>query len=177
MQLMCYIKDIVLDIGLIVPFMWIFSEVPCVGHLLSYSHAVAPQAVLSLKEIMCCSWRWVGVAPNPKDFGLLLAQEVRMIQPKMERNSHLHEVEVFQVQHPLCLQEKGEYSFSNWLNFGTSPTDWISAGSSSSSAQPFKPVDLASIVLPFCSVSFVQWPYMFVFFFFLFKVFRKLLVW
>lgn len=127
--------------------MWIFPEAPCrVGHLSSYSHAVAPQAVLSLKEIMCCSWRWVGAAPNPKDFGLLLAQEVRMIQPKMERNSHLHEVEVFQVQHPLCLLEKGEYSFSNWLNFGTSPTEWISPGSSSSSAQPFKPVDLTSFV-------------------------------
>lgn len=89
--------------------MLIFSEVPnCVSHLSFYSHTVAPQAVLSLKEIMCCSWRWVGAAPNPKDFGLFLAREVRMIQPKMERNSRWREVEVFQVQHHLCLLEEGE---------------------------------------------------------------------
>lgn len=63
---------------------------------------------------MCCSWRWVGAAPNPKDFGLFLAQEVRMIQPKMERNSHWREVEVFQVQHHLCLLEEGEYTLCNF---------------------------------------------------------------
>lgn len=86
---------------------------------LSYSHTVAPQAVLSLKEIMCCSWRWVGAAPNPKDFGLFLAREVRMIQPKMERNSHWREVEVFQVQRHLCLLEEGKYTLyicAAWKN-------------------------------------------------------------
>lgn len=95
--------------------MLIFTEVPnCVSHLSFYSHTVAPQAVLSLKEIMCCSWRWVGAAPNPKDFGLFLAQEVRMIQPKMERNSRWREVEVFQVQHHLCLLEEGEYALCSF---------------------------------------------------------------
>lgn len=50
----------------------------------------------------------MGAAPNPEDFGLFLAREVRMIQPKMERNSHWPEVEVFQVQHHLCLLEEGK---------------------------------------------------------------------
>lgn len=62
---------------------------------------------------MCCSWRWVVVAPNPKDFGLFLAQVVRTIRPKMETSSHWREVEVSQVQHPLCLPDEGKYSLSS----------------------------------------------------------------
>lgn len=48
-------------------------------------------------------------APNPKDFGLFLAQEVPMMQPKMEMSSHLQEPEVSQEQHPLCLPGEGKY--------------------------------------------------------------------
>lgn len=74
-----------------------------------YSSTVASLAVLWPKEIMCCSWRWVVVAPNPKDFGLFLAQEVLMMQPKMEMSSHLREPEVSREQHPLCLPGEGKY--------------------------------------------------------------------
>lgn len=73
-----------------------------------YSNAVAPLEVLWPKKIMCCSWRWVVVAPNPKDFGLFLAQVVWMIQPKMEMSSRWQEFEVSQVQHLLCLQDEGK---------------------------------------------------------------------
>lgn len=74
-----------------------------------YSSTVASLAVLWPKEIMCCSWRWVVAAPNPKDFGLFLAQEVLMMQPKMEMSSHLREPEVSREQHPLCLPGEGKY--------------------------------------------------------------------
>lgn len=74
-----------------------------------YSSTVALLAVLWPKEIMCCSWRWVVAAPNPKDFGLFLAQEVLMMQPKMEMSSHLREPEVSREQHPLCLPGEGKY--------------------------------------------------------------------
>lgn len=74
-----------------------------------YSNTVTPLAVLWPKKIMCCSWRWVVVAPNPKDFGLFLAQVVRMIQPKMEASSQWREYEVSQAQHLLCLLDEGKY--------------------------------------------------------------------
>lgn len=73
-----------------------------------YSNTVAPLAALWPKKIMCCSWRWVVAAPNPKDFGLFLAQVVQTIRPKMEVSSHWQGVEVSQVQHPLCLPGGGK---------------------------------------------------------------------
>lgn len=106
---------------------------------------------------MCCSWRWVGAAPNPKDFGLLLAQEVRMIQPKTERNSHLQEVEVFQVQHPLFLLEKGEYSLCNlpdlWKISNNLDIHWafIFICATIQTCYSYS----GPCLLPFCSVTFV----------------------
>lgn len=81
-----------------------------------HSSTVASLAVLWPKEIMCCSWRWVVVAPNPKDFGLFLAQEVLTMQPKMEMSSHLREPEVFREQHPLCLPGEGKYYLFLWFH-------------------------------------------------------------
>lgn len=81
-----------------------------------YSYTVAPLAVLSPKKIMCFSWRWVAVAPNPKDFGLFPAQVVQTMQPKMAMNSLWQEVEVSWMQHPLCLLDEGNYSLCSMLH-------------------------------------------------------------
>lgn len=85
-----------------------------------YSSTVASLAVLWPKEIMCCSWRWVVAAPNPKDFGLFLAQEVLMMQPKMEMSSHLREPEVSREQHPLCLPGEARCSLMRTVTWPTS---------------------------------------------------------
>lgn len=112
-----YIKENLIPANTAAPTLGVLSWR---SHFIWHSNAVAPLASLWPKKIMCCSWRWGVVAPNPKDFGLFLAQVVWMIQPKMETSSHWQEFEVSQVQHLLCLPDEALCSLMKMATWPTS---------------------------------------------------------